>query len=82
MFILEMELTDEGVTNYKKVLALIFEYMNIVCNQWLAKNQSIDLFDEIKLVSDLSFDCFDMIPDPETHVCALSEALIYCNDLS
>ena len=30
MFILEWELTEEGVKNYKKVLALTFEYLNII----------------------------------------------------
>ena len=37
-FVLEYELTEEGVTSYKKVLALTFEYLNIVLNQWLDKS--------------------------------------------
>ena len=82
MFILEWELTEEGVKNYKKVLALTFEYLNIISEQWLANGQPLDLFNEIKLVGDVSFDCFEQIPDPETHVCELAQALIYCSDIT
>ena len=38
LFIVEFELTELGLTNYKKVLALTFEYLNIICKQWLAQN--------------------------------------------
>ena len=44
----------------------------VFLNQWLDKSKSLDLFNEIKLVSDVSFDCYDKIPDPEENVCELS----------
>ena len=47
MFMLEIDLTESGMKNYKKVLALTFEYFKIVKDKWLIK-KNIDLFNECK----------------------------------
>ena len=35
MISVEFELSDTGIQNYQKVIAIIFEYLNIVKLQWL-----------------------------------------------
>ena len=48
-------LTENGIKNYKKVLALTFEYFRIVKDEWIGKRQRIHLFEECKLIANLSY---------------------------
>ena len=38
---LEIELTFEGLKNYKKVIAIVFEYFRIVREDWLADGKQL-----------------------------------------
>ena len=50
MFTIEIELTETGIQNYQKVIALVFEYLEIVKTQWLASGEPLDLFKEAKIL--------------------------------
>ena len=45
----ELELTEFGLKNYKQVLALVFEYIRKIKDEWIPNG--IDLFEEMKTVS-------------------------------
>ena len=47
-FIIEIELTEQGIQNYQRVLALLFEYLRVAQEEWLATNAPLDLFNETK----------------------------------
>ena len=37
MYSIEIELTQTGVKNYRKVLAIVFEYLRLLTEEWLTK---------------------------------------------
>ena len=51
----EFDLTKAGMENYRSVLALIFEYMRVVKEQWLAAGEPLEFFTETKTISSLSY---------------------------
>ena len=51
MFTFEIDLTETGAQNYREVIALVFEYLRKVKEEWLADGQTLDLFDEVKILS-------------------------------
>ena len=57
-FTIEIELTEKGMKNYQKVIALFFEYLRKVKEEWLANEQTIDFFNEMKLISNMDYDVF------------------------
>ena len=76
-----MELTDHGLKNSKKVLALFFEYIRKVKDEWLANGQTLDLFNETKLMSQLNYDVYTP-PDQEENTCMLAQAMFHTLDPS
>ena len=46
MWTLEFALTEVGIENYQKILALVFEYIRMVKDEWLAKNKILDVWKE------------------------------------
>ena len=42
----QAKLSENGVTNYKKVIALILEFFKTVKERWLADGKTIDIFNE------------------------------------
>ena len=61
---ISLELTSNGIVNYKKVLALVLEYFRVVREIWLDKDEPIDLFNECKTIADLTWKMYSA-PDPE-----------------
>ena len=44
--------------NYQKVAALYFEYLRQVKEEWLADGQTLELFNEMKLISNMDYEVF------------------------
>ena len=55
---LEIDLTFEGLKNYKKVIAIVFEYFRIVREEWLADGKQLLFFKEMQTISNLSWEVF------------------------
>ena len=72
----QVSLTENGLINYKKVIALVLEFFKIVQEQWLADGNSIDLFTECQMISRLSYDIYN-VPEGEAQVQNLSSKMIY-----
>ena len=70
-----MNLTQRGIKNYKKVISLILEFFRAVRENWLKGNESIDLFKESKMISDLSWKLYRSV-DPEESVCTLANRML------
>ena len=73
---LEVELTDTGIKNYTRVLAIIFAYLKLVKDKWLANDKPLDLFTETKTMSHLSFEVYQT-QEAEDHTVAISQTLLY-----
>ena len=71
LFTFEINLTDSGIKNYKKVLAIAFEYLRVVKDEWLTDGKGVDLFNECKLISKLSYDIYS-VPEQLDSVCAIA----------
>ena len=56
---LELKLTEHGLKEYEKVLAIVFEYFKVVKDDWL-KEGTLDFFKESKLISDLSYKIYSV----------------------
>lgn len=80
MLSIEFELTEAGLLNYKKVLALIFAYIDRVRDEWLAAGEALPLFEEMKTISNLSYNVYT-VPDQCENTCALSQAMIHCTKM-
>ena len=48
-------LTEEGIINFRKVLALILRFFSEVTDKWLASGEELDLFKECQTISALSY---------------------------
>lgn len=75
LFSFDIELTENGMLCFREVLALVFEYLRKVKDEWLAKGQSLAFFDEFKLMSQLSHDVYT-VPDQEENTCRLAELMV------
>ena len=75
----ELTLTDTGLENYQKVLALVFEYLRKVREEWLADGQEILFFKEMQTISNLAWNMY-VIPEKLEHACGLSQAMIHIKD--
>ena len=64
-------LTADGLKNVKKVIALFFEYMRKLQEEWLAKDEILDVWQEQKTVSNLQYDVYNVRP-AEEHVPEIS----------
>ena len=62
MLSIEFELTETGLLNYKKILALIFAYIDKVRDEWLASGEALPVLEEMKTISSLSYDVYT-VPD-------------------
>ena len=62
LFTFELDLTDSGMKNYKMVLAIVFEYLRVVKDEWLTDGKGVNLFNECKLISNLSYEIYS-VPD-------------------
>ena len=62
MLSIEFELTEAGLLNYKKILALIFAYIDKVRDEWLATGEALPVLEEMKTISSLSYDVYT-VPD-------------------
>ena len=51
-------MTFEGLKNYKKVIAIVFEYFRIVREEWLADGKQLLFFKEMQTISNLSWEVF------------------------
>ena len=58
MFTVEFELTETGMLAYRELIALMFEYFRKVKDEWLEGDKPLDLFEEHKIISQLSYDIF------------------------
>ena len=63
---IEISLTEFGLQNYSKVLAIVFEYFKIVQEEWLSDNM-LNFFEETKTMHDLNFRVYTL-PETEEHV--------------
>ena len=78
---LEITLTDEGMQNHKKVLALFFEYMNKIEREWLARGKTLNIWKEEQMVSKIKYDVYSSRPADE-HLLEISQAMIWCDDIT
>ena len=76
---LEFELTETGVLAYREVIALVFEYLRIVRDEWLANDETLSLFEEYRTISQLSYDIYT-VPDAEENVCYLAGLMVDIHD--
>ena len=76
-----MCLTDDGLQNYQKVLALFFEFQRKIKEEWLADGRVLDVWQEEKTVSNLIYDVYPVRP-AEEHVLDIANAMIWCKDIS
>ena len=63
MVTIDIRLSEKGLKNYQRVLALVFEYMKITRDNWLKgreKQREFHLFHETKLMNKLSYDIYDV----------------------
>ena len=51
LFTVEIELTESGLLAYQEVIAIIFEYLRKVKDEWLVDGQTLDLLEEYKTMS-------------------------------
>ena len=59
----EVMLTESGLKNYEKVIAVVFDYLRIVKDVWLKSDtDTLDFFKETKTISDLSNKIYN-VPD-------------------
>ena len=63
------------------MLALVFEYLRKVREEWLADGQEILFFKEMQTISNLAWNMY-VAPDNQEHACSLSQAMIHTQDLS
>ena len=75
---LEVDLTEQGLINYEKVIAITFEWIRIAKDEWLSRG-NLDFFHEMKTVSDLSYKIYN-VPSQDEHVCKLSDAMLTLDD--
>ena len=63
---MEIDLTQNGMKNYKKILAIVFEYFRTVHDDWLDpekdRNEVVPLFKECQTIAKLSYDVYS-VPD-------------------
>ena len=78
---LEIYLTDTGLINYKKVLALVFEFKKKIEQEWLADGKPLDVWQEEMTVSKLKYQVYTARPADE-HVSEIADAMLWCNDVS
>ena len=74
-------LTEDGLQNVKKVVALIFEYLRKLQEEWLAEGEILNVWQEQKTVSNLQYDVYPVRP-AEEHVPEISVAMMFCNDIT
>lgn len=77
----ELELTQTGIQNIQKLLSFIFEYLSIVRDEWFAEPDTICFFQEMKTMSSLNYQMY-RVPDPASYTSALSQAMIFTQDMS
>ena len=77
---LSTDLTEQGLINYQKVIAIVFEWIRTVKDEWLA-GDIIDAFLEKKIMADLSYKIYT-VPSQDENVVALSEAMLVTRDPS
>ena len=58
-------LTDEGLRDYKKVIALIFEFKRKIEEEWLANRKVLNVWQEEKTVSNVKYDVYSVRPADE-----------------
>ena len=68
---IEITLTEDGIQNYLKVLAIFFEYKRKLLEEWLADGKGLDVWQEEKTVSNLKWDVYPVRPADE-HVLEIS----------
>ena len=73
---LELTLTDTGMKAFREILAIVFEYLRKVTEEWLADGQTLDLFDEYRTLSKLSYDIYTVPEYMDDHVNLLAENLL------
>ena len=73
---LELTLTDTGMKAFREILAIVFEYLRRVTEEWLADGQTLDLFDEYRTLSKLSYDIYTVPEYMDDHVNLLAENLL------
>ena len=75
LFTVEIDVTESGMLAYQEVIALVFEYFRKLKDEWLDNGNTLDLFDEYKTVSQLSYDIFEVY-DKEEYTCYLAETML------
>ena len=77
LLMFDFTLTETGMKDYKKVLAIIFEYIRKVREEWLSAG--IPLFEEMSTISKLDYDIYHP-SESEAVTSLLSDAMIFAND--
>ena len=77
---LGLTLTEEGLKNYGKVLALVFEFIRKLKEEWLQEGEVLDVWQEEQTVSNLKYDIYTA-QSADDHVCEVSQAMIWCDDI-
>ena len=77
----QLLLTEEGIQNIEKVLAVFFEYKRKLEEEWLADGKVLDYWQEEKTVSNLKYDVCSVRP-AEEHALEVSQAMLWCDDVS
>ena len=68
-------LTDKGMSEYQKVLAIIFEHFRLVRDEWLADGTEIPFFDEMRKMNNTVWE-FYAEQDKEEHLDRLAQGLV------
>ena len=76
---MEFVLTHTGIESYEKVLAIIFEYLRKVREEWMPNGEEIQFFKELQNIINLSWNVYQQ-PDTEELLDLLSQAMIHTKD--
>ena len=55
---MEFVLTHTGLENYQKVLAIIFEYLRKIKEEWMPNGEEIQFFKELQTINNLSWSIY------------------------
>ena len=76
---LQLTLTDKGLSCVDKVLAIVFEHIRLVREEWLAGGKQIAFFEEMRLMNDAVWKIYAE-QDKEEHLDRLAQGLIKIKD--
>lgn len=79
---LTLVLTEDGLRNFKQVMAITSHYLELIKSQWLSASAVLpSLFEETQTVNKLGFGLYK-VPDQLDFVCDLATTLLFTKDPS